>query len=340
MMTTRAMNLRWPGTNLGLVLGCLVFVTALRCEAQNLVPNHSFELRDTCLEVNTAYTIDTGPLGWFSAGGTGDYFMSCLPYGAFNGVPLSSWAFQYPQDGECYAGVVTYQQGTGAREYFMIQLTEPLVEGQTYFASFYASPTWGGTALYPQMYLASSNVGMAFTTQPRLWVNGDPWPTGGNFAHVYNPWVISDTLGWTLVSGSFVADSAYQYIMLGNHFDNANTDTLHFAQFNWNPTAHTLIDNVCVSPNPKGCPLALGVPEPVLDEVVLFPNPASGDIALSGVPQGSTLTIHDALGRVVWGEEGISGAWRRNLVAWSRGTYMLRLEQQEKFRSFKFVLIE
>ena len=159
-------------------------------------------------------------------------------------------------------------------------------------------------------------------------------------AHVFHPWLITDTVNWTLVSGSFVADSAYQYVMVGNHFDNANTDTMHFAALNWTAKAHTLIDNVCVSPNPKGCPQALGVSEPALEAVVLFPNPASTEISLSGVPQGSSLTMHDALGRLVWREEHLAGTWQENVEAWARGAYVLRLKQQGRSRSFKFVLIE
>lgn len=339
-MLPYVMNDRWPGAALTIALGCLLFITPPRCEAQNLVPNHSFEEFTDCLEVNTAYTVETGPLGWFSAGGTGDYYLRCLPYGAFNGVPLSSWAFQYPQDGECYVGVATYHQSQGQREYFMVELIEPLVPGLTYYASFYASATWGGTELNPQLWLASSHVGMLFTMQPRPWQSGQPLPVPGNFAHMYHPWIIADTVGWTLVSGSFVADSAYQYLMLGNHFNNASTDTLHFASYPWNPAAHTLIDNVCVSLDPSGCPLALGAPEPDLDAVVLFPNPASAEIALIGVPLGSSISIHDALGRLMWREVNLDGSWRMNVLAWARGPYVLRLEQQGRFRSFKFVLIE
>lgn len=337
-MTSRAMDNGRPGWGLGSMLGCLLFFAVAPGMAQNLVPNHSFEEFSDCLEVNTAYTVETGPLGWFSAGGTGDYYLSCLPYGAFNGVPLSSWAFQYPQDGECYVGVITYDQAFGVREYFMVELLEPLVVGLTYFASLYANPTWGGPQ--PQMWLASSHVGMLFTMHPRPWQTGQPVPTGVNHAQVYQPWIIADTLGWTLVSGSFVADSAYQYVMIGNHFDNASTDTLRFADFNWNPRGHTLIDNVCVSPDPDGCPLALGVTKPVLDGVMLFPNPANWEIGFNSVPMGSRLTIMDALGRSVWREENIGGAWRKNVLAWARGAYMLRLEHQGRSRSFKFVLIE
>lgn len=336
-MTPKAMNNRWCRWVLRLAIYCLLFF-ATRCEAQNLVPNHSFEVRDSCLEVNTAYTLGTGPLGWFTAGGTGDYFMSCIPDGGFNDVPLSSVAFQYAQEGECYVGVITYAQATGVREYFMIQLAQPLVTGQVYYASFYASPTWGGPE--PQVFLASSNIGMLFTTQPRHWSNTDPWPTGGNFAHVHHPWLITDTVGWTLVSGTFVADSAYQYLMIGNHFDNSMTDTLHFADFPWDPRAHTLIDNVCVTSDPKGCPLALGVPDDGLEVVALFPNPASSEVGLSAVPPGTRLTIHDGTGRIVLREELVGSTWLMDASMWAKGAYMLRLEQKGKSRSFKFVLIE
>ncbi|MBK7100692.1 MAG: hypothetical protein IPH63_02655 [Flavobacteriales bacterium] len=43
-----------------------------------------------------------------------------------------------------------------------------------------------------------------------------------NYARVYFPQILADTVDWTLVSGSFVADSAYRYVMVGNHFSNAH----------------------------------------------------------------------------------------------------------------------
>src|SRR5690606_8370534 len=217
---------------------------------------------------------------------------------------------------------------------------EPLIGGQTYYAGFYANAAWGGTELPTQMGVASSHVGMLFTMQPRPWQVGQPQVVLGNFAHVYHPWIIADTVGWTLVSGSFVADSAYRYLMIGNHFDDANTDTLHFATYIWNQSAYTLIDNVCVSPNPLGCPLGLGVADATLGETRLYPNPARNEISLTGVPRGSRVTIHDVLGRTVWQEDVTGGVWRKEVSAWARGGYLLRMERSGSARSFKFVLTE
>jgi hypothetical protein len=339
-MLTRTMNNRWHAQARSLWAGCLLFVVPYSLCAQNLVPNHSFEEYDTCRVVNDVYYPDTGPLGWFSAGWTPDHFMSCLTTGSFNGAPLSIWAFQYPQDGSCYAGVITYHQTVMGREFFMVELTETLVAGQTYYASFYANAAWEGWEIHPQMWVATSHLGMLFTTQPRQWEINDPVPAPGNFAHVFHPWVITDTVAWTLVSGSFVADSAYRYVMIGNHFDDAVTDTLHLGYSIQYAKAMALIDNVCVSSSLSGCPLALGVADRELERIVLYPNPVIGELMLSGVPRGAEATIYDALGRTMWRGSTTAGTWRFDVGYWAKGSYVLRLEQGVGSRSFRFVLIE
>lgn len=339
-MTSNAMNNKWLGAVRMTALGCLLLIATLRCEAQNLVPNPSFEEYDTCRVFNDVYYPDNGPLGWFSAGWTPDHFMSCLPYGSFNGVPLSLGAFQYPQNGDCYAGVITYHQNVEGREYFMAELMDPLIQGQTYYTSFYANAAWEGYETNPQIWVATSHIGMLFTMQPRQWENNDPVPTAGDFAHVFHPWIITDTLGWTLVSGSFVADSAYRYVMLGNHFGDAVTDTIHLGQSIQYAKAMTLIDNVCVSLSPGGCPLALGVAEPSLISVTITPNPATSELVVRGLPIGATAQICDPIGRMVWVGSTAVGSWHLNVGAWARGSYVLHLEQVGESRSFKFMLTE
>ncbi len=340
-MTSNAMNLRWPGMGLSMLLGCLGFVAHLRCVAQNLVYNGSFEDHDTCLAVLGFYTDTDGPLGWFSGSGSPDYYQGCLPNGSGNGIPQSYFTYQYPQDGEYFVGLGTYHLPTGLREYIMTQLVQSLVIGRTYYVSFYASAGWNGSEQNPQWYLASSNVGALFTMQPRPWSNGDPWPVPGNFAHVYHPWVIADTVNWVLVSGSFVADSAYQYVTLGNHFNNALTDTVHFAQYAWLPRAYTLIDNVCVSTDPLGCSLALAGPHGIPFSMPrLYPNPARDEVWLSGIGTNTEVWVMDALGREIWQGRSGSDALRIDVRGWPRGSYVVRMRENGRSRSFKFVLIE
>jgi hypothetical protein len=208
-------------------------------------------------------------------------------------------------EGNSCVGIFTYYQNglQEQREWIMVPLLEPMSVGQTYYCSFRANAAFGGYAQYPTIWLASSNLGMLFTTDDRQWYDGDPLPAPLNQAHVLYPQVLADTVGWTLVSGSFVADSAYQYLMIGNFFSNALTDTLHFADpnsvFPWYPRGYTLVDAVCVSPNPAGCDLGQGVGEVIADGPVLFPNPAHDQLVVGG-RSGARLSAMDAVGRVVW----------------------------------------
>jgi hypothetical protein len=338
-MTSNAMNNRRCGWATGLGACCLLFV-ALNCEAQNLVPNGSFEETDSCWQANTWYYPETGPLGWFSTAGSGDYYLSCLPYGAFNGVPLSAWAFQYPQQGAAYVGVGTYSEISQSREYFAIELSEPLLAGSTYYASFYASATWNGYEPNQQLWVASSHVGMRFTMEAQQWDFGDPLPQFANDAQVYHPSILADTVNWVLVRGSFVADSAYRYVVIGNHFDNAHTDTLHFADYFQYARGHTLIDNVCVSLDPIGCPLTNGIAEFAEDILVIFPNPVVDVLRVSGVSPGQHISIHDVCGRLIWEDIGTGGELRWAVQGSAPGVYMLRVERAGGFRSFKFVVKE
>jgi hypothetical protein len=342
-MTSSAMNLRWRRTGLGLLLGCLGFVAAPRCEAQNnLVPNHSFEVPDSCPATHTFLTPEEGPLHWFSGGGTPDYYQSCVPSPNEAAVPQNDFAFQYPQDGENYIGLVTYEVNSGGiREYAMVELIEPMQPGQTYTVSFYANAAWNGTdSLFPQHYLASSHIGALFTMQPRPWIGGDPWTHATGSAHVYHPWIIADTVGWTLVSGSFVADSAYQYLMVGNHFNNAVSDTVSLGPSIQLPKAYTLIDNVCVSQGWEGCPSANGFVDLLNNEVRLFPNPVMDHLVVSSSRSNTEAVIHDVTGRLVWSGIVAKGYRTLDVGAWARGSYVLQMRSAGDGRSFKFVLIE
>ncbi|MBK8707540.1 MAG: T9SS type A sorting domain-containing protein [Flavobacteriales bacterium] len=338
-MTSNAMNNRRCGWATGLGACYLLFV-ALNCEAQNLVPNGSFEETDSCWQINTWYYPETGPLGWFSTAGSGDYYLSCLTYGAFNGVPLSAWAFQYPQEGSSYVGVITYSVNAQSREFFAIELAAPLQVGSTYYASFYASASWNGFEQYPQCYLASSHVGMRFTVEAQQWDFGDPLPPFPNSAQVDYPAILADTVNWVLVSASFVADSAYRYVLIGNHFDNAHTDTLHLGSSIQYARAHTLIDNVCVSLDPLGCPLVNGIAVGAENNLVFFPNPVSDVLRIQGVAPGQRVSVQDVCGRLIWWETGTGREMSWDVQGSAPGMYLLRVERAGGFRSFKFVVKE
>ncbi len=335
------MNNRWPLRILRPFVGCLLFVTAPRCEAQNLVPNPGFEETDSCW-----HTLGLGALqDWYSAYLTPDHLQGCLPYGSVNGLPMNFFTFQNSFEGSSCLGLFTFVDLSSQeqREWIMVPLLEPMAEGQTYYCSFRANAAFGGNAQYPTIWLANSNVGMLFTTNNRQWNAGDPYPAPLNQAHVRYTQVLNDTVGWTLVSGSFVADSAYQYLMIGNFFGNALTDTLHLgpqgSPWVWFPRGYTLIDAVCVSPEPMSCDLGQGVGEEGAGSPVLFPNPARDQLVVGG-RSGAQVVVLDAVGRAIW--QGAVGTDRCVLPVggWARGAYLLRLEWRGRTEVHKFVLAE
>ncbi|MBK9275495.1 MAG: T9SS type A sorting domain-containing protein [Flavobacteriales bacterium] len=317
-----------------------VFCTTNTAHTQNLIPNAGFEETDTCVT-----TLGPGGLeDWYSAYLHFDRLQACNNGGA-NGLPMNAFTYQEPFEGGSCIGLYTYYQSgvEQQREWAMVPLLEPLVVGQTYYCSFRANAGFGGNAQYPQIWLASNNIGMLFTTYDRHWYQGDAYPAPLNTAHVLRTQVLADTVGWTLVSGSFVADSAYTYLMMGNFFSNALTDTVHFADpdsvFPWYPRGYTLIDAVCVSPNPDGCDLGQDVEEVQEESGILFPNPASDQLFIAG-RTGVEYQVLDALGRAIAQGRALNGHWAVDVRTWPRGAYIMRLETAGRLEVRKFVVAD
>ena len=325
----------------GMVL-CLIPI-ARPLAAQNLVPNPGFEQSDTCLADEFGVL---GPHYWYRTNGTPDHLQSCLPYGDFQGLPLNFHTYQEPFEGASCTGLYTYHQNgsTEYREWIMAPLLEPLVVGQIYYCSFWANAAFGGNAEYPQIWLANDQVGMRFTTTSvPPWNVGDPYPVPPNHAHILYPQILSDTVGWTLVNGSFVADSAYQYLMIGQFFSNTLSDTLHFAPpgsvFWWYPRGYTLVDAVCVSASPEGCDLGQVVSEAVAMAPTVYPNPAL-DAVVFGNASGAVVRVVDLLGQEVWLGQVESDRYVLGVGHWSRGAYVLQVQRQAGMEVVKFVLTE
>jgi hypothetical protein len=242
--------------------------------------------------------------------------------------------------------MATYWQSgtTEYREWIMAPLQEHMVVGQTYYCSFRANAAFGGNYTYPQFWLANDKVGMRFTTTAmNPWNVNDPYPLPPNQAQILYPQILSDTVGWTLVSGSFVADSAYQYVMIGQFFSNALTDTLQFSPegvpWYWLPRAYTLVDAVCVTTNPEGCDFGQGVGEGEPMVPVLFPNPAQDHLVVSQ-REGAEAQVLDAVGRLLWQGLVTSDRWVLDVGSWARGAYLFRMAYRGQVEKHTFVLTE
>lgn len=229
-----------------ILLSVLIFTCCL-CKAQNLVPNPSFENYTSCPKLIGA--IDS-VIGWSAYRESPDYFNACanIPNPGL-GVPVNARGHQDALDGNAYIGISCFHfTVSNIREYAGVQLMQPLNAGQRYYITFYASlaDTLGQNC-------PSNKVGLKFSTQPFTYSNPAPI---NNFAHVFSQSIISDKTNWTPVSGSFIADSAYQYLIIGNFFDDTNTDTANCFVY-----SYYYVDNICVSTDSLDCPVITSVQE-------------------------------------------------------------------------------
>lgn len=335
-MLLQIMNGGWRRKAAKLVGCCLLFVVPPYCEAQNLVPNPSFEVIDTCpyFPIMLGFQNDSKPRYWEMWHGSPDYLNACVDTMA--GVPGNIFGFQHAYEGDAYIDMYTYGAGGEPeyREHVGVQLIQPLQEGWTYHLSFWVTAAEGTTTppLPPgtaqNLFWASNNIGLLFTMSPNIWTSfeGPPFPPR-NYAHLRAEQVVADTANWVLVSGTFIADSAYQYMVIGNFFNNDQTDTVHVTP-GLSSGAYVYVDAVCVTTSPEGCDFGNSVPEIGSEPPwTIYPNPASGIVELitKGAPNTAWVVL-DPLGRLV--KEGrLEGDRARiDVSGWAVGTYIVAVE--------------
>lgn len=321
------MNGRWPGAIW--LLGCLLFVVTLRCEAQNLVPNPSFELQDTC-----PYTIGfqggDRPLYWLSWSQSPDYFHGCST-DSLVGVPQNGWGFQDAWDGNAYAGTLAYSMGDDFREYVGVELLEPLTIGQAYFVRMRVNLAMGGST-WPSK-VAADRMGLLFTMNSNEWMT-IPGPAFAfrNYAHVTSDEIVTDTAQWSLIAGTFTADSAYHFLVIGNFFEDELTDTINLDQ---GPTAgaYYFVDSVSVTPVSTGNDVAEN--DPLRG---IWYDAASDALQLEWPVDGQAeIRIVDPTGRVIFSEQAVSGHFTWPLTDLGYGVYVVVLKENERRSMLKFV---
>ncbi len=205
--------------------------------AQNIVPNPSFEDYSFCPNYSgQVYKA----IGWSSYGNSPDYFNLCSS-SILVSVPNNSFGNQCATTGNGYCGFYSYVPFNNYREFIGIQLTSQLCIGEKYYISFKIN-------VADNFNCATNKLGVLFST---IHYNDTIIAPINNFAHFFIDSIIIDSINWTNISGSFVADSAYQYIIIGNFFDNLNTDSILFSGNFCN--SYYFVDNICVSIDSLTC---------------------------------------------------------------------------------------
>ena len=318
------------------IVTILVIFSFGYCNAQNLVPNPSFEdtvyvplLHANCPEDFSSISFDKTQIanGWSSYCNTPDYYNSCS---SSMGVPTNLEGYQYAATGKAYCGVITYTDGGFYHESIGARLITPLVKGTRYYISF--SANCGKHDKY-----CSNNLGLSFST---VEYNGDKCFPVTNHAAIYSSAVDSDIYNWIDISGSFIADSAYKYVIIGNFFDDASTKAVEKNSASNYYDAYYYIDDVCVSANPNECKMNQqmdGINNAFKQRISIYPNPAANYLNIS-LPSPASLTVTNLLGQeeVVSSKSGV--VRQIDVSNYPNGIYFLRAQSGSYTEERKFVV--
>ncbi len=282
----------------------MLILTCGICEGQNLVSNPSFEDSVQCPNnfAQISYAV-----GW--SGFSTEYFNSCNP------SLTQMEGFQSAATGQGFAGLIIYMDSSyhfHYREFVQTTLTTPLIPGVKYYASL-------KTSLAGKSIMTASNLGLLFSTHL---LPIDTSAPNCNCSQVYFRAIINDTLNWTIISGSFIADSAYQYVRVGNFFDNAHT-----AFTGSSSTAYYFVDDICVSTDSLACSPITGINPMTSGESNLFPNPFCNllNIQSRGI---NTVILYDITSKELL-RKTIAGTATINTEQLSRGIYYYEIRNTE-----------
>jgi len=185
--------------------------------AQSLVPNSGFENYIIC---PIGFSEFTGKVSnWLNPNtATPDYMNACAnPNPA--GMPKNGIGYQVAHGGNAYAGTYTFS-GTTYREFIQVQLISPLISAHVYYFSMYV-------VLHNKSQTAIDDMGVYFSvvapnTTGLGMLPGSPYP------QISNPYgsVITDTLNWTLIEGTYTSLGGEKYLTLGHLKNDISTTYL------------------------------------------------------------------------------------------------------------------
>jgi hypothetical protein len=291
----------------------------------NLVPNPSFEDMVSC-----PFTSDQAnfAIGWSSFGQSPDYYNQCSLSSSGVSIPYNFAGFQYPFNGQAYMGIQTFFN-PGTREFIGANLITPLTIGTKYYVSIKVCSSFGAFVTGLEGSCASNKIGIKFSTV-RYSINYSPQIN--NYAHIFTDSIISDTINWTTINGTFISDSIYNYIIIGNFFDDVNTDTMQYLH-GYN-RAYYLIDDVCVSSDSLGCSFTENLNEYDIHDldVSIFPNPVNNILNVKGIDLSLfSIEMYDLFGKGI--KDNLIKLVNNSTIDVSKlnyGIYFLKLFNEKK----------
>jgi len=312
------------------ILTVLLGISTLLVHAQNLVPNGGFE--DGSCEGYLGNITECE--NWFSSiipfeETTPEWYHTCIELDFLSPPEViygNKVAFE-----SGYAGLATFPGSTAPaasdyREIIGVQLTQPLEEDALYLVNLKFSPI----SISPKLAILTSNFGFNFSTHPFYHI--DDFPINSSHFAIDTIVALNEPDEWYDISVIFEADSAYEYLHLGNFYSNSLTN-ISFGSDNA-VLAYYLVDEVSVTQT-------LDVFEAIeKDDLVVYPNPTSDELFFHYTEtQNFTVSIFNL--------EGIRffiGDFNKNLNEYSidvsgltAGTYYIVLETPKLTIHEKFI---
>ncbi|WP_317899604.1 T9SS type A sorting domain-containing protein [Aurantibacillus circumpalustris] len=223
------------------ILLCLIFLDSFLGLSQiaNFVTNGGFEKKINCNYPNNL----NKAIGWNCLGVDTTNFGSFLcAINCYSNAPNNGAGFQYPRSGDTYYRMQVLCQNCplSARIYPKNRLKDKLKAGATYCTKMYvsrqdASPY--GISDLDFFFGDNSLDTINYCYTPLTYLN----------PQVKNPStnIISDTLNWVLITGTFVATGNEKYLVLGNfETDNGTTSSLVDTSFGTSVWAVYFVDDV------------------------------------------------------------------------------------------------
>lgn len=201
-----------------LLYSSVILILPFTAFGQNMVINPSFEEMKNCPFTMNQLKFTKAWFPFGTADPSPDLFHTCA-YGNMAGVPINIFGTQEPRTGKAYTGLITYLTSKSGkawkvpanhREFIMVQLTKPLIKGNSYYAEMWVN-------LAENCEFATNSIGMHFTRD----IPHTDWQAID--LGYYKPQIQShpDTLltdhkGWKKVSGTFVAQGDEMALTIGN----------------------------------------------------------------------------------------------------------------------------
>ncbi|MCK5591701.1 MAG: T9SS type A sorting domain-containing protein, partial [Candidatus Pacebacteria bacterium] len=224
----------------------------------------------------------------------------------FIGVPNNGGGYQNAATGVAYCGFYSQYVVATVKELIGAQLIAPMIIDNQYYVSLKVS-----TAFAAGINCATNNLGVLFSTVP--YSGGNPAPVN-NFAHIYSDSIISDTTNWTTIDGVFTADSSYSYIVIGNFFTDAATDTLILDTGIYCLNPYYFVDDVYVGDTTTGInDLSTS------NNIRIYPNPTTGIFTVQGAT--GEIEVYDMVG----GKVLATTKEEIDLSSYAKGIYLIRV---------------